>query len=93
LLGKALMNIRDKIRSDREVKVAQQAALAPQPIPRRKKPSVAIAEQQVDQPPSVLPGAVPRPIRRRPQVSIAAPVQSGLEAQPDISEDATAIEE
>lgn len=93
LLGKALMNIRDKIRSDREVQAAQQAALAPQPMPRRKKPSVAIAEQQVDQPPSVLPGAVPRPIRRRPQVSIAAPVQSGLEAQPSISEDATAIEE
>ena len=93
LLGKALMNIREKIRSDREIKAAQQAALAPQPVPRRKKPSVAVAQPTPIQQPTpiesqsiaALPGAVPRPIRRRPQVSIAAPVE-----QPSVQAELTA---
>jgi hypothetical protein len=42
LLGKALTSIRDKIRSDREIEVAQQAAIAvPRPVRRRPKPAVA----------------------------------------------------
>lgn len=67
LLGKALMNIRDKIRTDRQL--AQQATLTVQPVPRRKKPSISqsVAETEVQ---------VPRPIRRRPRVALPEPVLS-----------------
>lgn len=78
LLGKALMDIREKLRIDREIAVQQQA---PIPIPRKKKPVVStqqvapvattvptIAQEQTDI--EKQPVSVPRPIRRRPQVVI-----------------------
>jgi ribA/ribD-fused uncharacterized protein len=68
LLGKALMNIRDKIRLDREIKsTEQQAIINSQPIPRRKKPSVAssVVTQQKDET-NPMP-VIPRSIRRKPQ--------------------------
>ena len=89
ILGKALMDIREKIRSDREIAQQQAAAAAPQPVPRRKKPSVAVApsvgvpaEAVVPAPVSDAP--VPRPIRRRPQPAVAAPppqLESQLEQE------------
>lgn len=84
LLGKALMDIREKIRSDREI--AQQQTVAAQPVPRRKKPSVAavpsvaVASETV----GTVPGAevpVPRPIRRRPQPAAVVPPPAPLESQ------------
>lgn len=85
LLGKALTSIRDKIRSDRELEAAQQAAMAPQPVPRRKKPSVAPASiapipsdesaalgvpaQVADQ--TAMPPSLSRGIRRRPTPAVA----------------------
>jgi ribA/ribD-fused uncharacterized protein len=82
LLGKALMDIREKVRSEREI--AQQQVAVPQPAPRRKKPGVASVVAAVP-PVDVVPGAeasdtapmtapVPRPIRRRPQPAVVAPV-------------------
>jgi ribA/ribD-fused uncharacterized protein len=88
LLGKALTNIRDKIRSDRDLEAAaaQQAAMAaPQPVPRRKKPSVAPASiAQIPSDESAILGvpaqvadetgtalSLSRGIRRRPQPSLA----------------------
>ena len=72
LLGKALTSIRDKIRSDRELEAAQQAAA--QPIPRRKKPSVAPALDSTAQLPGVTESGVgssmPRTIRRRPKSAV-----------------------
>lgn len=85
LLGKALMDIREKIRSDREIAI-QQAAPAPQPIARRKKPSIVKTpiepilpqestvsqepiEPSITQVPSTAVG-IPRPIRRRPQAAV-----------------------
>jgi ribA/ribD-fused uncharacterized protein len=89
ILGKALMDIREKIRSDREIAQQQAAAAVPQPVPRRKKPSVAVnpsvgvpAEAVVPAPVSDAP--VPRPIRRRPQPAVAAPppqLESQLEQE------------
>lgn len=88
ILGKALMDIRDKIRSDREIAISQQAVLTPQP--RRKKPSIAITQQPVQQPiqqaiqesidTTYAPteSIIPRPIRRRPQSSIQIPTEAIL---------------
>lgn len=90
LLGKALMDIRDKIRTDREV--IQQASVPSQPVPRRKKPSVlpttvtSFADAEIPlqetpeqavitETPSV---GIPRPIRRRPQSSIQIPTEAVL---------------
>ena len=78
LLGKALMDIRQKIRSDQEASAAAAVASA-QAVPRRKKPSTATAsvvESGVETGPvaedSTLPsGPMPRPIRRRPKPSVA----------------------
>ena len=47
LLGKALMEIRDKIRAEREVIASATAAEVPKPVPRRKKPAPAPAGQQL----------------------------------------------
>ena len=86
LLGKALMDIREKLRTDRDVAIAQQVAVAPQPVPRRKKPSLAPSQPEVTpvQPSLVVdqPGvSMPRTIRRRPQpaVSISAPTDTTIE--------------
>jgi hypothetical protein len=76
LLGKALMDIREKLRSDREA-VAAQSILVAQPISRRKKPSISQSVAIEGEAP------VTRPIRRRPQVSIAEPVIT----EPVITED------
>lgn len=78
LLGKALMDIRDKLQTEREMALQQQATVA-QPAPRRKKPAPAVLDPGAN--PSVAgvpPGAVPRPVRRRPQV--AAQVEASLAA-------------
>lgn len=90
LLGKALMSIRDKLRADREAATAQQAAMAPQPVPRRKKPSVAVQpvvqETVVAAPATVDETApVPRPIRRRPKPAVASvlPIEEGTEKVAD----------
>lgn len=79
LLGKALMDIREKLRLDREISVQQQA---PIPTPIKKKPVVSIIPAEpvsqiisdipigsVIQPeePSV---SIPRPIRRRPKIVV-----------------------
>jgi ribA/ribD-fused uncharacterized protein len=87
LLGKALMDIRDKLRTDREMAAAQAAPT--QPVPRRKKPSIAVqpgAEQ-----PSVVSeetAGVPRPIRRRPKpsVAVAAPVEETTDQEELVEE-------
>jgi ribA/ribD-fused uncharacterized protein len=64
LLGKALMNIRDKIRLDREIQIKEQQTItSSQPIPRRKKPLVASQQIEKTDPISI----VPRLIRRKPQ--------------------------
>jgi ribA/ribD-fused uncharacterized protein len=53
LLGKALTGIRDKLRSDREMEVAQQAAAPlPRPIRRRPKPAVATTIEETTTGPS-----------------------------------------
>lgn len=81
LLGKALMDIRQKINSDREVLQAQvqaQTQAQAQTVPRRKKPSIAppsIVPPSIA-PPSIAPvtiapapnGSLSRPIRRRPVI-------------------------
>jgi ribA/ribD-fused uncharacterized protein len=54
LLGKALMDIRDKIRSDRNAAISQQTLLASQPIPRRKKPSIAITQPSITEIPNII---------------------------------------
>jgi ribA/ribD-fused uncharacterized protein len=84
LLGKALTSIRDKLRADREAVTAEQAAMAP--VPRRKKPSIAVqsvVQEGVTDTPSVADetAPVPRPIRRRPKPAAAAvlPVEEGAE--------------
>jgi hypothetical protein len=86
LLGKALMDIRQKIRSEQEAAAAMAAAVA-QPVPRRKKQSMAsptaasvvatatlpserLAETEDATAPS---GPVPRPPRRRP-IPATAPI-------------------
>lgn len=78
LLGKALMDIRGKIREQREV-----AALAAQPAPEvkplRKKPSVATAPQatapQATAPQTIVtaPVVAPLPVPTGPEVQIAPP--------------------
>jgi ribA/ribD-fused uncharacterized protein len=68
LLGKALMDIRDKIRSDREV-VAEPVQT---PIIRRKKPSIApipASVEPVPTPVTATEGTSQAPIRRRPRVA------------------------
>ena len=90
LLGKVLMDIRQKIRSDQEM-AAQQAAAEAKPVSRRRKPIPATAAPPtVVPPPEAMPppaadvpqaqeqstGAVPRPVRRRPVVATGAQVPS-----------------
>ena len=77
LLGKALMDIRQKIRSDQEAATAAAIAAA-QPVPRRKKPAAAVAvtDQLAEGTAAVEDatapsGPVPRPIRRRPKPAVA----------------------
>lgn len=86
LLGKALMDIREKLRSEREAAAAQQAAAVPQPVPRKKKPSVAVPPSiaavdkasvpfsvAADETASIAAPTVvaPRGIRRRPKPAVA----------------------
>lgn len=76
LLGKALMNIREKIKSDRALAQAEQAAMAPQPVPRRKKPSVAVPSIAVAQPPATL--EQPVEVSNSGTLPIAAPLPGAL---------------
>lgn len=87
LLGKALMNIRDKVRTERAIIAAQEIPEAPRP-PRRRKPQLAQTVSQPSEPlapvvetiaPEVqqtqeLEQPVPRPIRRRPVIAPATTV-------------------
>jgi len=80
LLGKALMDIREKLRTDREMAAAQAAAVAPQAVPQRKKPSLAV-QPVVEEVGTTLgavdetaAGPVPRPVRRRPKPAVAASI-------------------
>jgi ribA/ribD-fused uncharacterized protein len=74
ILGKALMDIREKIRSDRELAQAQAQAQA-QPAPRKKRPAVAtVTETPVTETPQTLEASVPRVPRRRPKPAIAETV-------------------
>ncbi len=89
LLGKALMEIRDKIRAEREVvAAATQAAQAeaPKPAQRRKKP--VVAAPAVATPPSAEGAAVnatvpaeaiapPAPAAVVPEVAVAPPAPAG----------------
>jgi ribA/ribD-fused uncharacterized protein len=86
LLGKALMDIRQKLRDDREIAASQAATLTPQPVPRRKKPSMAVqpvvketgvVTSAIDE---TATGSIPRPIRRRPKPSVAItqPIEEGI---------------
>ena len=77
LLGKALMDIRQKLQTDQEVAAAARVATVADAVPRRKKPSVATAVT------TAMPGMeddtapTPRPIRRRPEPlaqQVAAPL-------------------
>ncbi len=75
LLGKALMNIRDKIRSDREIaqtQQIQQTAFVPLPRPRKKKvsiaPSTTVQETVPEAVPETVPEAVPEAL---PEVQVA----------------------
>lgn len=66
LLGKAITEIRNKIRSDRE---AQQVSLLPQRVPRRR-PAVAETKQEIQE-------TSQKPtIRRRPVIAADAPTAS-----------------
>jgi ribA/ribD-fused uncharacterized protein len=73
LLGKALMNIRDKIRSDRETIITEQTYIPPQSLPPRKKPIITtqpvVQKEATDKPIEIDETAtsIPRPIRRRPK--------------------------
>lgn len=85
LLGKALMDIREKIRSDREVITTlpaqpAQSAQSAQPVQRRKKPTVAkvatddvidttVPTQEVKADVIDEASLAPRVIRRRPQIA------------------------
>jgi|UniRef100_A0A6C0DUX6 ribA/ribD-fused uncharacterized protein len=77
LLGKALMDIRQKIRSEQEAAAAMAVAVA-QPAPRRKKQSVtasaatvlseSVTGTEASSEDATMPsGPVPRPPRRRPK--------------------------
>jgi ribA/ribD-fused uncharacterized protein len=80
LLGKALMDIREKIRSDREIAQAQAQAQA-QPVQRRKKPSVAASATPIIPEGPKSEEGVARTIRRRPKPAVVEtvlqPVQEG----------------
>jgi ribA/ribD-fused uncharacterized protein len=93
LLGKALMEIRDKIRAEREVRaVAAQAAQAeaPKPVPRRKKPVAAPAAGVTDATvpaeavapavtvaPPAVPAAAAVAAEGVPEVAVAPPAPAG----------------
>lgn len=87
LLGKALMDIRQKLRTDKEVSLAAIATTTVTSVPRRKKPSIAtdttITKVEDDTAP------LPRPIRRRPVVAapVASPVAVPVAAPVPILED------
>jgi ribA/ribD-fused uncharacterized protein len=80
LLGKALMDIRQKIRTDREVAAVSSIAAAPVPVVRRKKPvpstSASVAPSSMAVPEAAI--GIPRPIRRKPVPSVT-PVESTTE--------------
>jgi ribA/ribD-fused uncharacterized protein len=92
ILGKALTDIREKIRAEREA-----AQVAPAPVQRRKKPTVAastavappapqppaVSEQVLTSPSmSAVPAeAVARPIRRRPQPAVPAQQEPAVPEQ------------
>ena len=83
LLGKALMDIRQKLQTDQEVAAAARVASVADAVPRRKKPSAATAV-------SAMPGMeddtapLPRPIRRRPEAVSAPLAQQVLEDGQDV---------
>ena len=90
LLGKALMDIRQKIRSEQEAAAAMAIAVA-QPVPRRKKQSMAppIASDTVplegvagapDEDATMPSGPVARPPRRRPKPATATTATASASA-------------
>jgi ribA/ribD-fused uncharacterized protein len=92
LLGKALMDIREKLRTDQEVAMAAAAETVAQKAPRKKKASVQTsASGPADETADATAAPVPRPIRRRPAVAptAAAPVamEPVLEGGPDLVAD------
>ena len=107
LLGKALMDIRQKIRSEQEAAAAMAVAGAvgavAQPVPRRKKQSMAppIASDTVplegvagapDEDATMPSGPVPRPPRRRPKPATAtAPTTATVTATAPTNPIATAL--
>jgi ribA/ribD-fused uncharacterized protein len=80
LLGKALMEIRDKIRAEREVTAVPTEADASKPVPRRKKPVAAPPSQP---PTAAADGIVPAeavappPVVAVPEVAVAPPPPAG----------------
>jgi ribA/ribD-fused uncharacterized protein len=77
LLGKALMDIRNKMRTEREL-ISQQEAPTVAPVQKRKKPGVSLSVPSGDQ----VAVSVPRTIRRRPQVSTqVAPAETKVDEQ------------
>jgi ribA/ribD-fused uncharacterized protein len=83
ILGKALMDIREKIHTERQIKEQTQTQLQSQPVQRKKRPVVStqvstmIPESTLSQQEESIPKAaisqqesIPRPIRRRPVSSI-----------------------
>lgn len=96
LLGKALMDIRQKIRSDQEM-AAQQAAAEAKPVPRRRKPAVASPPTVVPppeamppppadvQPPEAVPSAavdVPPEAQQEPTGAVPRPIRRKPVAAP-----------
>jgi ribA/ribD-fused uncharacterized protein len=80
LLGKALMDIRQKIRSDRELAAQQAAAAEAKPVSRRRKPAVAatapatvVPPEAMPQPAGVVPEAAPQPTGVPPEATGAVP--------------------
>jgi ribA/ribD-fused uncharacterized protein len=78
LLGKALMDIRQKMRSDRELAEQQAAAEQPKPVVRRRKPAVATAV-----PPSPAPAtSVPPEVMSQPAAGPPPEEELGTAAPP-----------
>jgi ribA/ribD-fused uncharacterized protein len=91
ILGKALMDIRQKIQTEREAVAQQEAALAAQSKPKtgRKRPQVA---DRIVPPPSAIvapsetPVGVPRPIRRQPVMPEEVVAEQTVTTQPPIEQ-------
>ena len=71
ILGKALMDIREKIRVEREIAAQQMPQPVPKPSMSRKKPVIIQEDTGLAQPTSSIPQeaiGVPRKIRRKPAI-------------------------